>query len=180
MKFGVPGPASGVICSYFVLDLDNPTGASSENDAYVTWNYREDWWSIGHSGIRLCGSEKGPLRNPLAVDAGGRIYRHEYGVDHEGAQPYAETGPFQIGEGDRVVQVSRLLPDEKVSGEVEARFFLRFAPNGPETAKGPYALRPETCVRFTAREFRLRLTGAPRKAWRVGHFRLDGEPGSRR
>ena len=76
--------------------------------------------------------------------------------------------------------MSRLIPDEKVLGDVEARFFLRFQPNGAEAEKGPFGLSAQTDVRFTAREFRVRLTGARLAPWRVGHFTLDGSPGGRR
>jgi hypothetical protein len=157
-----------------------PSGASNENDAYVTWNYRDNWWTIGRSGVRLCGSEKGPLANPLAVDASGQIFEHEAGLDHGGAEPFAETGPFLIGEGDQVVQVTRIIPDEKTLGDVAAKVFLRFKPKGPETVKGPFSLRPQTDVRFTARELRVRLTGARLAAWRVGRFKLDGVLGGTR
>jgi hypothetical protein len=157
-----------------------PSGDSKENDRYVTWNYRDNWWTIGRSGVRLCGSEKGPLRNPLAVDAAGRILAHEEGLDHGGAEPFAETGPFVIGEGDKVVQVTRIIPDEQTLGDVTAQVFLRFQPKGPETAKGPFSLKAETDVRFTGRAIRVRLTGARLAAWRVGRFKLDGTLGGSR
>jgi hypothetical protein len=157
-----------------------PSGSSNENDRYVTWNYREDWWTIGRSGVRLCGSEKGPLANPLAVDASGAIFEHEVGLEHGGAEPFAQTGPFLIGEGDRVVQVTRIIPDEKTLGDVTAQVFLRFQPNGPETAKGPFTLKSQTDVRFVARELRVRLTGARLAPWRVGRFKLEGAPGGTR
>jgi hypothetical protein len=93
-----------------------PSGSSTENDRAVRYNYREDWWSIDHDGIRLCGSEKGPLAHPLAVDSTGRILEHEVGLDHEDADWYAETGPFLIGEGDRNIQVLKVYPDERTLG----------------------------------------------------------------
>lgn len=167
--------------SHFVLAFKYPSGASSENDAYVTWNYRDNWWTIGHSGIRLSGSEKGPLADPVAVDAAGQVFRHELtNAGFGGAQPFAETGPFSIGEGEQVVQVLRLIPDEKRLGDVDATFFVRFQPEGEERAFGPFALAPETDVRFTARAFRVRLTGKRLAAWRVGDFKLEGALGGRR
>lgn len=157
-----------------------PSGASTENDAYVTWNYRDNWWTIGRSGVRLCGSEKGPLRNPLAVDAAGQIFEHETGLNHDGSEPFAETGPFVIGEGDTVVQVTRIIPDEHTLGDVTAQVFLRFQPKGPETVQGPFSLKAETDVRFTSRAMRVRLTGARLAPWRVGRFKLDGVLGGSR
>ncbi|HET9159218.1 MAG TPA: hypothetical protein VFN88_01275, partial [Caulobacteraceae bacterium] len=126
-----------------------PSGESLENDRYVSWNYRENWWTLGRSGVRLCGTEKGPLAYPLGVDAAGAIFEHEIDFYHGGADPFAETGPFLIGEGDKVVQVTRIIPDEQTLGDVTAQVFLRFQPKGPETAKGPFSLKAETDVRFT-------------------------------
>jgi hypothetical protein len=157
-----------------------PSATSLENDRYVTWNYREDWWALGYSGIRLCGCERGGLANPLAVSNEGWVYKHEYGLDYEGAEPFAETGPFMIGEGDRVVAVDRIIPDEKTLGDVTATFFLQFQPEGPETTKGPFSLLAETCVRFACRLLRIRYTGARLAAWKVGNFKLNGTLGGTR
>lgn len=153
-----------------------PSAESNENDRYVVWNYREDWWALGHTGIRTCGSERGPLANPLTVDIDGAVYKEEYGLDHGGNQPYAETGDFIIGQGDKVIQVNKIIPDEKTSGDLEATFYTKFQPNGDETARGPYALKAETNVRWTARMFRVRVTGTRLASWRWGKPKLNGVP----
>ncbi len=157
-----------------------PSGSSTENDRAVRYNYREDWWSIDHDGIRLCGSEKGPLAHPLAVDSTGRILEHEVGLDHEDADWYAETGPFLIGEGDRNIQVLKVYPDERTLGDSDVTFLTRFRPNGDESEFGPYSLSEETDVRFTAREVRVRITGTRLAAAAVGRFKLEGRESSRR
>ena len=157
-----------------------PSGSSTEVDIVGVWNYRENWWGLHHSVIRTCGTEKGPFAHPLAVSVAGVIYEHEVGLDYDGAEPYAETGPFVIGQGDRVVQVLNIIPDEAVLGDVDATFYLRFQPNGPETTYGPKTLTARTNARFTAREFRVRFTGARLAPWRVGSFQLDGNLRGRR
>lgn len=157
-----------------------PSAGSIENDRYVTWNYRENWWAIGHSGIRTAGTEKGPLRDPLAVSADGKIYRHETGLDYEGAEPYAETGPFQIGQGDKVAQILKIIPDEKTLGDVDCTFYLKFEPEAVESTYGPVTLTDYTDVRFTARSFRVRMTGTLLAPWRVGNFQLEGVQGGSR
>jgi hypothetical protein len=151
-----------------------PSASSKENDRYVTWNYRDDWWTIGQSGIRTCGTEKGPLNEPLAVDVDGKPYKHEYGLDHGGSEPFAESGPFHIKEGAKVIQVTKIIPDEHILGDVEMTVFTRFQPKGEEFVEGPFTLSDETDCRFQAREMRVRYTGTRLAPWRVGHFRLDG------
>jgi hypothetical protein len=151
-----------------------PSASSSENDRYVTWNYRDDWWTIGKSGIRTCGTEKGPFRNPIDVSAAGLMYWREYGLDHDGAEPFAETGPFHANEGNKVIQVSKIIPDERTVGDVEMTVFTRFQPKGTEYTEGPFTLTEETDCRFQAREMRVRYSGVRLAPWRVGHFRLEG------
>lgn len=157
-----------------------PSGSSGEIDRYVAYSYRENHWTIGGGLKRLSGSEKGPLAFPLAVDDAGVVYEQEVGSQYGGAAPFAESSDFSIGEGDRVVSVCRVIPDERKSGDVEMSIFVRDRPMGVETAKGPFVLDDQVDVRFTGRLMRVRYTGAKPVDWRVGRFKLDGTVGGMR
>ncbi len=161
-----------------------PSGAATENDRYVCWAYRESQrlgrnvWTLG-SLSRTAGSGKGVYPNPLMVDAAGYLYEHETGLNFDGAQPYLETGPIEIGQGDRMAEVQRIVPDQLADGDAAVTLYGRDWPNGAERALGPVSLASPTDLLFQAREVRLRFTGASAKSWRIGAMRLDivaGDP----
>lgn len=159
-----------------------PSSASDECDRYVAWAYREsarqqrNVWTIGTLS-RLGGSGRGVYPTPLMVDAGGYLYEHETGVSYGGAEPYIETGPIELGQGDLQAEVQRLIPDELADGDVTATFYGRLWPDGPETVLGPLIVTSPTDLLFQAREIRVRFTGAAGVSWRIGAMRLDLAPG---
>jgi hypothetical protein len=162
-----------------------PSEASNENDSYVCWAYREsarlgrNVWTIG-TLARTAGSGRGVFPNPLMVDASGLLYEHETGLDYDDLTPFIETGPWEIGEGDFMAEIRRVVPDQSVDGQLSAMFYVRTWPSGPETTYGPISLTNPTDVLFQAAEVRLRFSGqnAP-SSWRLGNTRLDvvqGDP----
>lgn len=155
------------------------SASSNEIDRCVIWNYKGGYWNIGRAP-RLCGTDRGVFTYPVFVDAGGAVYEHEVGLSYDGAAPFAEAGPIEIGDGDRMMRCHRLIPDEKTMGDVTATFKLKFAPNGVEQIFGPYTLAQKADLRFEARQVKLRYTGAVLSDWRVGTARLDVTAGGRR
>jgi hypothetical protein len=149
-----------------------PSSASNENDSYVVYNYREGHWAIG-SLARTAGTDRGVFVNPLMISSDGYIYEHEVGFTYDGAVPYAESGPYEIGNGDNIVSVRRVIPDEQTLGEVVVSFKTRMYPMATETTYGPYAAAQPTDVRFAARQVKVRYTGAVLEDWRVGVNRFD-------
>lgn len=96
-------------------------------------------------------------------------------------KPFLESGPIELGDGDQVMRVQRIVPDEKNLGDVKARFYTSLFPTAAETEHGPYTLAEPTPVRFTARQVRMRLEEANAGAdWRIGLTRLGVIPGGRR
>lgn len=157
-----------------------PSAASNENDSYVVWDYVEQHWTIG-TLARTCGTDRSVFRNPIMVGTDGLIYDHEVGVNYSGALPYAESGPVQIGNGDNIMYINELIPDERNQGGVEATFKTRYYPNDTETTYGPYSLTNPTSVRFNGRQVKMRVTTTnPPTDWRVGTQRLNAVAGGRR
>lgn len=157
-----------------------PSGGSVENDRYVTWNSRENHWTIGRLA-RTAGDDSGVFENPLMASPDGYVWVHEIGWAYPGAgSPFAEAGPIELGAGDSVMMARQIIPDERTSGQVSATFFTRFYPNAAESTFGPYSLSERTDVRFTARQVNFRVTGGASADWRVGVFRLDLVPGGLR
>ncbi len=151
-----------------------PSAASSENDSYVYWDYRRNHWGIGLLA-RTCAAEPSVFRYPVAVSPDGDTYEHEVGVDWSGGAQFAETGPIELGNGDRVMRCGGIVSDEATAGQAEVTFTTRLYPNAAETTIGPTALSADgiTDLRFSARQVKLKITGTAAADWRFGRARLD-------
>lgn len=156
-----------------------PSGASTENDRYVVYNYAEQHWAIG-TIQRTAGVDAGVFSGPIWIDAAGVSYAHEKGFAHGGATVFAESGPISLGAGDNVMAVMELIPDEKTQGDVRAYFKTRFYPNDTLRQFGPYSMAAPTSVRFSGRQVQMRVEGVQLADWRVGVMRLELVAGGRR
>jgi hypothetical protein len=157
---------------------------STEIDRYVAFDYKESHWLIGNLS-RTSGASRGVFEYPMLMDANGAMYDHEVGLSYavSGAEQavFAESGPISIGNGDNIMQVTDLIPDEKTQGDVDVIFKSRYYPNDTEYTHGPYTPSSPTAVRFSGRQIRMRVEGdAPYAAWRVGTMRVDAKAGGRR
>lgn len=157
-----------------------PSGSSTEVDAYVSYNYREGHWSIGNLS-RTAGTDRGVFTYPLMISTDGYVYEHETGlVDHETDQPFAESGPVEIGSGEVLMNVNKIIPDENTLGDVQVRFSSRLYPTAEERSFGPYSMANPTSVRINGRQVSVRVEGARSADWRIGTIRFEGTAGSKR
>ena len=156
-----------------------PSSGSNENDSYVTYNYRENHWNIG-TLARTAGTDAGVFANPLAVSTDGYIYEHEVGFAYDSASLYAESGPVQLGNGDNIMSVRQVVPDEQTLGEAVVSFKTRNYPTGTQSTFGPYTAANPTDVRFAARQVNMKVTGNTLADWRIGVMRLDAVPSGKR
>lgn len=160
-----------------------PSSASTYCDKYVTWNYRENHWTTG-SIVRTAGIDAGVFPYPLMTSQDGILYEHENGWTDDGAprttDVYLESGPVEIADGDRVLAVTQVVPDEVTPGAFQLRLATQFTPEGAEYNHGPYPLLPYTDVRVTGRQLGLRIEGVSDEDARIGLFRLNVIPGGRR
>jgi len=156
-----------------------PSSASNECDSYVTYNYRENHWAIG-TLARTCGTDRGIFSNPLLMSTDGYLYEHEVGFAYDGQTLFAESGPVELGAGDRLMTLTGLIPDEMTAGDVQVRFSTKLYPNATEYNYGPYSLNSPTSVRLTGRQVSVKIEGVDLTDWRVGVIRFDGKLGSMR
>jgi hypothetical protein len=156
-----------------------PSNSSNENDSYVTFNYRENHWSVG-TLARTAGTDSGVFSRPMMVSVDGYVYEHEVGFDYDGASVFAESGPVQIGNGDNIMSVLQVIPDEQALGEAVVSFTTRNYPTGAEFSYGPYSAANPTSVRFSGRQINMKVTGAVLADWRVGVMRLDAVAAGKR
>jgi len=160
-----------------------PSKNSAEPDRYVVWNYTEGHWTIG-SLNRTAAVSTGVFPEPMLAASDGKVYQHEVGFFADGADittdRFVESGALDIGEGERMMHVTKLIPDEKTLGDTKVTFKARFEPNGAETVHGPFTLAEETDVRFSGRQASMRIEGQVDQPWRVGIPRLEVQAGGKR
>jgi hypothetical protein len=166
-----------------------PSANSVENDRYAIWNYRENWWSYGQLP-RTTWIDKDVWPYSVASAPDGNLYQHEQGWTDSGVtrvgQVYAETGALALGEGDRFMEVTQLIPDgcPNVPSCTRAYFKLRRTPMDEiyRTA-GPYtfdAADGYTPARFTGRQVEMRIEGTTDDPFNFGEMRAEAVPGSGR
>ena len=103
-----------------------PTKNSSEVDAYVTYNYTEKVWYFG-TLERQAWLDRGIRSLPLAT-GGQYLYSHETGFDDDGSamSAFIESAGLDIGEGDKVGFVNRVIPDVSFNGSTSINPTVNF------------------------------------------------------
>lgn len=180
--FGLHNSGNGEIWTYY------PSAGSTEIDSYAVWNYRYNTWYCG-SLARTGGCGQGVFTCPILVDTSGSVWEHETGFNYTGsplAYPFVTSGPIEIADGEDVMHVLGVIPDEKIQGDIRMTFLSRFFPNGPQTTTGPVAVGPSnpygptTPLRFMARQTELKLEFIGADDARAGDFRLKIQGRGRR
>ena len=108
------------------------------------------------------------------------VFNHEQGLNYDSGAVFCETGPVSIGNGDNVMYVTSVIPDEKTQGDVNMTFKTRLHPNGSETTFGPFVPSNPTDARFSGRQVRMKVEGVKAAKWRVGTMRLETRVGGTR
>lgn len=153
------------------------SAASTEIDRCVVWNYKDNYWMIGRAP-RTCGVDKTDvLFYPVLIGTDSKLYDHEianaYGTD----TPYATSGPIELGNGDNIMHVLGLYPDDATVGDVTASFIARRNQDDSGTTFGPYTLTSKTDLRFSGGMVQLEVTGNVATNWRFGTPKLEAIPG---
>jgi hypothetical protein len=157
-----------------------PSGASTECDRKVVYNYIGNFWYVDLDFARTAAIARGIFTNPVMADSDGEVYDHETGYSYGGDTPYAESGPYELGDGEQIMRARRLIADEGTAGDVSVSFITRDWPNDSETTYGPYTIDNPTSIRFAARQARIKVTGVASASWRWGIPRVDVLEGSKR
>jgi hypothetical protein len=156
---------------------------NNECDRYVIWNYRENHWTPGYLS-RSAGIDRGAFNYPIAVDQ-RTPYEHERGFSHGNEVPYLTSGPIELGDGERVMSIDELVPDEatragQLLGSLQATLYGSLHPTATETTFGTYTLANPTSMRAEARQVWLRVREVVAGDWRLGTLRLNVRPAGQR
>ena len=163
-----------------------PSLGSNENNKYIVWNYRYNFWYVGELD-RTCWIDQGVFDNPIAVDADSNVYEHEIGWTDDGAtrvgNVYAVSGPIELGQGDRFAVVDRIIPDDYTTlPSIKATIGIKNTPEGTY-ADTEYSFDESdgyVDVRLTARQMRVKIEATRDDGFKFGTIRMNLKQGSRR
>ena len=93
-----------------------PTQNSLEIDSYVAYNYSEKIWYYG-TMTRQAWIDRGIRTLPIATGS-QYLYNHEVGYDDDGSAmtSFIESAPIDIGDGDKYVFLTEVIPDITFNG----------------------------------------------------------------
>ena len=154
---------------------------SQECDRYVAYDFVDNHWLIGNLA-RTSGVSRGVFKYPMMAEhtTKSNIYNHEVGFNYDNEPIFCETGAIVVGNGDEILKVTSVIPDEKTQGDVDLTFKAKLLPNDTERSYGPFNPANPTAVRFSGRQIKMRVDGDRNVDWRVGVMRLDVKAGGTR
>jgi len=171
--------------------------ASNQIDRYVIYNYQEKLWYTG-SLDRSTWIDSGTYPLPYATEYDGTdslLYVHESGKNDDGSTmtSFIESGDFDIGDGDDMMLITKLIPDFKDQvGNVNITLKSRYFPTETQISKGPFyhstsgtKINPRTrgrqvAVRIESNGYNGINDDALNEDWRFGTFRFDVQPDGKR
>ena len=176
VRFTIAGRTAGGVIAFFGENLGT-FDTNATHTALAATEFASQPFLFTSSGLFDGTIDDLLVRQPVIVNFGS-------GWVYDGTAPYAETGPLELGVGERRAHVMRVYPDEQDAGELLLTFKHREYPTGTETSEAAVTAANPTDVRFSGREFRLRVepvvTNGVAADWRSGIHRLEVKAGGRR
>ena len=102
---------------FYCSDTNSVINAGDgQNDKYVTYNYGEKVWYYGNMA-RSAFMDRGAFQYPIGAES-GYLYNHELGYDDDGnaMSTSLEASPIDMGDGEKFVSISRIIPDISFRG----------------------------------------------------------------
>jgi len=139
-----------------------PSRDSLECNRYVIYNYLEGTWYDGNLD-RTTWTSNSLFDLPLATDASGVLYEHEFGQNADGLplRAFITTGVFDNSDGNQLIFVDKFIPDfNDQVGDLTVTFTGKKYPMRNETIlKGPFTITPSTDrIDFRIRARQLQFT----------------------
>lgn len=162
---------------------------SDENDRYWIYHTDQQVFSLG-SMERTSWLDKELFPYPMATDASGYLYDHEFGVDADGAamDSYIEFSPMDIATADRIMDVFAFIPDFKRQiGQIELYPLAQDYPQSAQVIYGPELIEDDGTTPIIGLRIGTRLLGYKLRQnviggdWRLGMPYAEIQPaGARR
>ena len=177
---------------------------ASQNSSYinriVTYNYREQLWTIG-TMARTVWASRDVFAYPLAANydststslaqptviglTPGRatLFNQEYGDNADGSamESYITTADFALGDGNDSMFIRRYIPDfRNQSGGVGMQFLVRQYPGQTQTVASStivYSTTTKVDMRARGRQVAIKMTSSDvGSTFRFGTIRIDTQP----
>jgi len=175
-----------------------PSASAQTNDSYVIYNYLEKIWYYG-TLARTAWLDTALRTYPQAV-GGNYMYNHEQGVNDDTLPmtSYIQSNDFDIGDGDQLLLIKRIIPDVDFTGSTANNplVYMTMRPrNFPganyNTSNNPDVTRSTTVpiqqytdqifIRARARQMGFKIQSEDLGVqWQLGAPRLDGRPDGKR
>ena len=167
--------------TWFYVSTDvSATTPDPEPDSYVTYNYRDNAWSIGSMSRTAWEDAFGFRKVPFAYDEDGDLYNHETGTDADGAAmtAFIETSPMEVSQtGDDLMLVDKVVPDATMTGSLNMTVKSRKYPQDVDITKGPFTISSNSTkvsLRARGRQIGFKLeSSSVGDSWLVGDFRVN-------
>ena len=180
-----------------------PREGSSQINAIVAYNYLEQTWWTGTLS-RTTWIDREVYDNPIGTEydatatannetivgltnGATQVYLHETGNDADGQAitAYLKSGSVEIGEGNDILFVQKLIPDiQNQSGVLNMDLEFKYYPNNSNGVIKTTSFTDTTdfvSLRGRGREFTVNVvSNTAGTAWRLGTQRFDVQPDGRR
>jgi hypothetical protein len=168
------------------------------NDRYVIYNYLERIWYYGNLS-RTAWLDSPSRRYPQAV-GGSFVYNHEEGLNDDTSPmtSFITTNDFDIGDGENLILIKRIIPDIDFNGSTAAtpKVVMTMKPrnfpgsnytntNEPDVERSTTVpieqYTEQVFIRARARQMGFKIISEDLGVqWQLGAPRLDGRPDGKR
>lgn len=168
-----------------------PSAESQECNKYVSFSPSQNYWTYGDA-IWTVWEDANVFDNVLtagvSVSLGETppnysfLYNNEpsnvYTADGSLLTSFVESGEFDIGDGDDIMYIDRIIPDFVVSvGTLDVSLITKTHPSSEEITKGPFVVNNTTTQlrpRARGRTAKLKIaTSTAQTKWKFGTVRMD-------
>ena len=173
-----------------------PVGSdNTEITNYVTYNYAEQLWSVGtmDRGAWIEANSKNyPIASSVVTSSDTNyLYIQERGYDDDGSAmtAFIESGDIEMGDGERYMLLSRMIPDFTFSGDTGSASMDVVVKGKDFPLEDLTTLSTSTVTSSTQQSFlrarrrssafRIESSGSG-FGWRLGDLRVDMRPDGRR
>jgi hypothetical protein len=175
-----------------------PSSTAQTNDRYVIYNYLERIWYYGNLA-RTAWLDSPSRRYPQAV-GGSFVYNHEEGLNDDTLPmtSFITTNDFDIGDGENLILIKRIIPDIDFNGSTAAtpKVVMTMKPrnfpgsnytntNEPDVERSTTVpieqYTEQVFIRARARQMGFKIISEDLGVqWQLGAPRLDGRPDGKR
>jgi hypothetical protein len=190
---------AGVNAEFSEINWFYPTIGSYQNNAVVTYNFREDLWTIG-TLPRSSWHTQDIINYPLATEyfpnstsnatptiyglSNGisTLYNHESGVNANGQAMtcFIKSGDVDIVDGNDSMFIKRYIPDfSNQTGDLNMKFYVKQYPGSSSTLASNTTVNSNTTkvdMRARGRQVAIEIGSTNLNSyWRFGTLRIDGQ-----